>query len=223
MEARGGILGERLKNAVQDYKYLLNRGYSRSSSLDLVSARYMLSREERMLLYRCLHPDVEADAVRSKIVSPAQVRSETLVIDGYNVILTVRAWMLGEEVYLCDDGVVRDLSGVHGKVRYDEVFQRALEEVVVSAALLEPSHVTVFYDRQVSRSGELAASTRRLLKEKGLGGTAATSDRNDTSIIRAAGIVSSSDIVILTQAAKIFDLAGYTIARLGGQPLRLDP
>ncbi len=223
MEGLKGGIGDRVKNAVQDYRYLLNRGYPRSASLNIVSARYILSREERMLLYRCVHPDREAELVRSKLVEPPEIEGQTLIVDGYNVVLTIRAWVRGDTVYLCDDGVVRDLSGVHGKVHYDKTFQKALEEMLYSASLLNPGRVEVFYDKQVSRSGELAAATRRLLSNLGLDGVAATSDRNDARIIRASGVVSSSDIVILTQVSKIFDLAGYTITRLGGIPLELDP
>lgn len=223
MECAKGGIGVRVKKAVQDYRYLLNRGYPRSASLNLVSARYVLSREERMLLYRCVHPDREAELVKAKLVEPPDIEGQTLIVDGYNVVLTIRAWMRGDTVYLCDDGVVRDLSGVHGKVRYDDAFQRALEEMLYSASLLKPGRLEVFYDKQVSRSGELAAATRRLLSDLRLDGAAATSNRNDTRIIGAPGIVSSSDIVILTQVPNIFDLAGYTITRLGGRPLELDP
>ena len=223
MEGVKGGLGDRVKNAIRDYRYLLNRGYPRSASLNLVSARYMLSREERMLLYRCVHPDREAKLVRAKLVEPPEIEGQPLIVDGYNVVLTIRAWVKGDSVYLCDDGVVRDLSGVHGKVRYDDAFQKALEEMLYSASLLKPGRLEVFYDKQVSKSGELAATTRRLLSDLGLEGVAATSDRNDTRIIGAPGVVSSSDIVILTQVSRIFDLAGYTIARLGGRPLELDP
>jgi len=36
--------------AFKDYKYLLNRGYSRKVALDAVASRYLISVEEKLIL-----------------------------------------------------------------------------------------------------------------------------------------------------------------------------
>ncbi|MCQ4344747.1 MAG: DUF434 domain-containing protein, partial [Sulfolobaceae archaeon] len=61
-------LSPQLRPAYEDYKYLLDRGYNRKPALDLVSARYGLSGEERLLLYRCVHSEAELREILSKLV-----------------------------------------------------------------------------------------------------------------------------------------------------------
>ncbi len=213
MEAGGGdvrlsIVGE----AARDYKYLLSRGYPRTPSLSLVASKHRLTARERMLLYRCIHPSAEASAIRSKIIASERVAGRSIVVDGFNNIITVRAVLHREQVYVCDDGVLRDLSLMHGRIIIDEEFRRIIALILDTLRKLGADSITVFYDRQVSRSGELASYTRMMLTHLGLMGTALTSMRNDVAVMKSGQTVSTSDIVILLKARAVFDTPGY-IAR----------
>ena len=98
-------LRNEIREAYIDYKYLLNRNYSRKLALDIVTARYNLSKLERLLLYRCVHSNSEIENINSKISNQKEI-----IIDGYNIALTLISAMNGEEIYLCDDGFIRDLG-----------------------------------------------------------------------------------------------------------------
>ncbi len=54
------------REAYTDYKYFLNRDYSRKVVLDVIAARYNLSSLERLLLYRCVHSDKEIEIIKGK-------------------------------------------------------------------------------------------------------------------------------------------------------------
>lgn len=96
---------EQLREAILDYRYLLDRGYGSKASLDLVTGRYGLTREERLLLFRCIHPWSRAEEIRNKMGI-----KEPIILDGFNIGITlINAWD-GEQLFLCDDGFVRDLS-----------------------------------------------------------------------------------------------------------------
>ncbi|RLE86419.1 MAG: hypothetical protein DRN04_19525, partial [Thermoprotei archaeon] len=87
--------------------------------------------------------------------------------------------------------------------------------IIREACSLTPSNIIFFYDKQVSYSGEIASLTRSLGEELRYKINTIVSSRNDKTIITYSqqGIVSSSDIVILLKAKKIFDLAQYIIAK----------
>jgi hypothetical protein len=75
LEAHRGALRREVVEAARDYRFLLDRGYPRKPSLDLVAARYMLDRKEKMLLYRCVHSSKDAGLVRGKLLPPSGILS----------------------------------------------------------------------------------------------------------------------------------------------------
>ncbi len=210
MEVDGDIIRVAVvREAARDYKYLLNRGYSRYSSLSLVTSRYKLTLRERMLLYRCIHPEKHARIIRSKLLPTSRIMGRSLVIDGFNNLITVNAILRGEEVYLCDDGVLRDLSMRTGRIRVDRSLREAAKRIIDALVSLKISNVDIVLDSQVSRSGELASYIRRLLAFRGINGTARTSPRGDLAVIRTGTVVSSSDIVVLLRINEAYDLPKY--------------
>ena len=120
-------ISKSLIEAAKDYKYLLNRGYPQKASLDLVTSRYRLSKYERLLLYRCVHSDEICNIVKSKRVDPNDVYNRLLIIDGYNVLLTILTGIKGEPLYLCDDGFIRDLRGAQPRSCEYKLLVRATE------------------------------------------------------------------------------------------------
>jgi len=74
----------------------------------------------------------------------------------------------------------------------------------------------MFFDTQVSFSGKFSTVIANFPLEYGLESfESILASRNDSRIIEYAekGIVSSSDIVILLKASKIFDIAHYVIRK----------
>jgi hypothetical protein len=71
-----------------------------------------------------------------------------------------------------------------------------------------PKETHFFYDKQVSRSGELASATRTMIADFNLRGTATTATRSDVATVRSGGIIVSGDSVIIQKVERVLDLAG---------------
>lgn len=205
---------EKLCNAIVDYKYLLNRGYSVKSSIQIVTARYQLNKLQYAILYRCIHPDSEAYSIRQKIVSIENVEGTYLLIDGYNVLITVDSGILGEPVFIGDDMLLRDIRKSYRKFEYNhEAHSKLIDLILKYIVKLKPKHILIILDEQISYSGKLASIFRAEIKNYNILGDACTARKTDTVLLGAIGdiVVASSDIVIVRKASKIFDLARYII------------
>jgi len=179
--------------AYEDYKYLLNRGYNRKPSLDLVTAKYNLNKKERLLLYRCTHSDEEIRQVKNKIDS----NSKRILVDGYNIGITLLSLIYEDEIFLCDDGFYRDLG--LGKRKNDpEIF----DALILIAEYLNyvGKDFVIFLDSQISKSGELA----KKLREKGI--KVKLVSKTDKMLLAEREVIASNDFVILSKAEKIYDI-----------------
>ncbi|MGQ9787915.1 MAG: DUF434 domain-containing protein [Candidatus Hadarchaeaceae archaeon] len=201
--------------AGRDLLYLLNRGYPRESAVNFVSNHYRLPLGERHLLARCVFSDEEVREHRRKAVGLAGVRGRRLGIDGYNVLITIESLLMGKRVVLCNDGFIRDLRAIFGKYRVGPVTPRATAELTGVVARAEPREVVVFFDKQVSRSGELAAEIRDRFKKAGLRGDAVAEGGVDLKL-RGFDVVASSDRIVIRRAKKVWDIP-RELMKLGGK------
>ncbi|MEM3737220.1 MAG: DUF434 domain-containing protein [Candidatus Bathyarchaeia archaeon] len=207
----------RLLRAIEDYRYLLNRGYKRETSLRLVGDKYLLSRLERLLLYRCVHSLEEARARRTKLIPLREAKGKRIAVDGYNTLITVESLLESKPLIICDDGFIRDLSAVHGGYEMKVITEDALRMIASIIKSSEVGEVGFFFDAQISRSGDVAALTRRLLAEAGVEGVASAVKQADSCTLEYAKIVASSDAIVIDKAAYAVDLAQELIRhkRLG--------
>lgn len=190
--------------AAKDYKYLLNRGFPQKASLDFVSARYRLSQSEKTLLMRCVHREADLEIVRRKLVK--EVGGLDLVIDGYNVFLTVASAIEGIPLFICDDGFVRDIRSTYIKDFNSPAIKEAIEKVIKAVEILGVRSVLVVLDKNISwsaRHAELLAQT--------YGVPTLTATKADIAVIGSGRVVCSSDFVILLYSEKIYDLAQFVI------------
>jgi hypothetical protein len=201
---------EELRDAVCDLRYLLERGYKRKAAVDYVSNRYRLPTADRNLLLRAVYPRVEAAEHRRKLVGAPDIRGEEVLIDGYNVLITVEALLQGRTLVLCDDGYLRDTSAVYGKYRIDEGTLSALDAIL--GFLKKYSlHPVFIFDSQVSRSGELCGLIRERLREHGLPGDARTATQADKTLRRSGRekVISTSDTAVIKNAGRILDIPSH--------------
>lgn len=194
-------------NALVDYKYLLNRGYPQKPSLDFVTSRYGLSNVERVLLLRCIHSDLDVTEISRKMIPESEVGNYELVIDGFNVLITLASVIEGDYVYLCDDGIVRDLRSSKFKDVSIEILKEALNKLVKYVNFLGPRQTIIVLDKNVSRSGEL----RNSIKDVFNNAKVVLASKADIAVISTDALTSSSDFVILKKVSRIFDIAGYII------------
>ncbi len=197
-----------LKKASEDFRYLLNRGYPRRTSLELVGNRYQLTSDQRHLLHRGIFADLDASSRRKKKVPIKLIRNKDLTIDGYNVLITVEAGLEGRPLIFGDDGFIRDISGVSGNFKMSQTTEEALRLVLKMLTKAKPRWTFFLLDSPISMSGKLAERVRGLLEKAGLPGDARTMRVPEQILIGFPGIVATSDTAIIDRSERVFDLAG---------------
>lgn len=200
-----------LQKAAEDFRYLLNRGYPRKASLELVGNRYELTFDERHLLHRGVFSEVDSEARQERIVSPEAIKNKDLAIDGHNVLITVEAGLSGGPLILADDGFIRDISGLSGSFKKTEVTEKALQWIVALLKKWGPRHTLFLFDAPISKSGILAKELRALLKKENLPGDALAMKVPEKTLIGFPGLIATSDTAIIDRSEKVIDLAGNII------------
>ena len=201
----------RILEAAEDLRYLLNRNYNRDQALTFVGDHYKLHKEERFILYRAIYSQKEVRERKEKTISFEELQGKTLTIDAYNVIIVLETMLKGKELIESDDSFVRDISGVFGKHKITKTTHQAISLIMQTLKQNPPKKTLIFFDSPVSKSGELAAITRRKMEEHGINGTAQVVKQADNAVIRRGEVAATSDSVILQKAKKTFDLAGYIV------------
>jgi len=141
------------------------------------------------------------------LVPPENVE---VVIDGYNLFSTIFSVISGEELYLCDDGFIRDLLGLHTRVAL-AVNKDTINKIIsLIKWFIDKYRVYIILDANVSHSGELASRLRDLLPNADI----IVARKADVKVLELSigRWTITSDAVVLERAYKVYDLAGY-IAR----------
>ncbi len=202
---------EDLQEAAIDFHYLLNQGYPRKTSLEIVGNRYNLSFDQRHLLHRGIYSDSDAKARRKKKVPLQKLRDKKIAIDGHNVLITIEAALSGRPLILSNDGFIRDISGLSGNFKMTDISGKAIHLILDALKKTKPSHVLFLFDAPISKSGLLAYEVREQLRNDDLPGDAMAVKVPEKILLGFKGIVATSDTAIIDQSAEVFDLAGHIV------------
>ncbi len=200
-----------LQEAAKDLHYLLNRGYPRKPSLELVGNRHNLSFDQRHLLHRGIFSDFDARTRKKRKVSLRTVRNKDLAIDGYNVLITVESALSDRPLILSNDGFIRDISGVSGNFKRTVVTDEAIRLIIDFLKKAKPRHTLFLFDAPISKSGLLAEEIREELEQEKVPGDARAVRVPEEVLIGFKGIVATSDTAIIDRSAEVLDLAGRII------------
>lgn len=202
-----------LQKAARDFRFLLNRGYPRKASLELVGNRYGLTSDERHLLHRGVFSNSDSGSRRKKKVLIGEVRNKDLVIDGHNVLITVEAGISGRPLVVGDDGFIRDISGLSGGFKQTETTEKAIQFIIRAIKKIKPSQTLFLLDAPISKSGELAEAVRNYLKKQDIPGEAMAVKVPERILIGFPGVVATSDTAIIDQSKKVLDLAAHVLRK----------
>jgi hypothetical protein len=205
-----------LNEAVDDFSWLLSRGYSENGVLKLVGDRYRLTKRQRKAVLRAGCSD-EARRHRQQHMLGAQaVQGRELAIDAYNLLITVEACLAGGIVLLSRDGCYRDIASVHGTYRKVEETIPAL--VLIGNALQELGVVQVhwFLDAPVSNSGRLRLLMIELAEKYVFPWRVALVNNPDRVITEEKDLIAvSSDSWVIDHVERWFNLHRYIVERIG--------
>jgi hypothetical protein len=157
---------ESLRAAVYDLSWLLSRDYAPSASLKLVGDHYSLRERQRLAVARAACSDQQM-AFREQISLPLEsIKNRDLLIDGFNILITVEAALSGGALIKCRDGCIRDLSSVHGSYRAVSETEEAIRLISETLLSAEPASALWLLDQPVSNSGRLAQRIREMAVER---------------------------------------------------------
>jgi len=202
---------EQIQEGALDFRYLLNRGYPRKATLELVGNRYQLTSDLRHLLHRGVFSNADSKLRSKKRLPIKAIRDKKLAIDGYNVSSAVEAGLSGQPLVLGDDGFIRDISGLSGRFKKTERTQEAIRMVLNVLKRMKPLQILFLFDAPISRSGQLAQEIRERLKREHIPGDARAVKVPEIILNRYPGVIATSDTAIIDQSEKVVDLAGATL------------
>jgi hypothetical protein len=204
------------QDAIEDYRYLKNRGYPDKAALKLVSDHHRLNSVLRNCLFRAIFSYSDCENRKAKLIAAGDVEGHVLGVDWYNVLITVESYLKGFPVFISDDGLVRDSSGVHGSYKPGKITERAIGEILSLITALKPSRVELFLDSPISFSGDMAEELRsRLSRILPVPYSVSVFPSADYPLKSFDGIVATSDSSIIDreQVYQVIDLARHVLER----------
>jgi hypothetical protein len=211
-----------LKLAAEDFLYLMDRGYPRSASLQLVGNRHNLDAVEREILHRGVFARGEAKKRRIRLIGAEELVSRRLLVDGHNVVITTESGLTGLPLIAANDGVIRDVAGVSHRYRISSDTHEAIEGCLKILHDHPPDEIFFYLDAPIRQSGELAALLRSALKSRNLAGGAQAVKVPEEHLIGTQDVVASSDSAVLDRVKYGFDLAGAVIKSLPQEVTLID-
>jgi hypothetical protein len=202
----------RLRTAVSELAWLLDRGYAERSALELVGNRHNLRVRQRTAVLRCVCSSAQLERRRAHRIALDQVAGQPVALDGFNVLIVVESAMAGGVLLRGRDRFLRDMASVHGSYRRAEQTLAASVAIGEQLAALAPSSVTWLLDRPVSNSGKLEAALAELAAERGWPWTIELDYHPERRLAGFDGVVVTGDAWILDHAARLIDLADAVIA-----------
>ena len=92
-----------LRTAVSELSWLLGRGYQSKSALKLVGDRHNLRERQRLAVARAACSDEARAARLARETGASKVEGAELIVDGFNLIITLEAALGGGVLVMCRD------------------------------------------------------------------------------------------------------------------------
>lgn len=193
-----------LKRAQEDIFMLLERGYPIKSAAVFVGNHYLLSERQRMAIVRATAPSEALKKRLEKRVSGG-LEGRTVLIDGFNLIISLEVALSSSTLISCMDGTVRDLAGLRGTYKLIDKTDTAI--ILFRDALLKrkAEKVIIYLDTPVSNSGRLKTRIAELWE-----GTPVLLDislvPNADAVLQKESFVVTSDAIILNKCKSWINL-----------------
>ncbi len=203
----------RLYDAIYELCWLLDRGYARHSAIKLVSGHHQLTIRQRLAISRAACSNVNRESRITKCLPIEGIKDQQLVIDGFNLIITVEAAMAGGLLLRCCDGCIRDIASIHGTYRQVHETRQAIELIGNVLQSFAPESVLWLFDKPVSNSGRLAKMVRDIAEAHRWHWQAELIENPDQAILGSDKVAITSDSAILDGVVHWVNLGAYLITK----------
>ena len=202
-----------IQSAGADFSLLLGKGYADKSTLKLVGDRYNLTQRQRLAVMRSACSKQQLQSRKSRQADINKISRKRIIIDGYNLLITIEAALGKGIIILCQDGCYRDLASVHGTYRKVVETVPAIELIADFLDCAGPANVLWLLDKPVSNSGRLRALIENMAKDNAWQWTVEMIMSPDTLLTQTDEIVATSDSVILDSCRQWVNLAAEIITQ----------
>ena len=196
-----------LQSALQDFSLLLTKGYAEKSTLKLVGDRFALTQRQRLAIMRSACSDQQLASRNNRKIKIAELSDQSIVIDGYNVLITIEAAMSDGIIFKGRDGCFRDLASIHGTYRKVTETIPAVQLIAEFLKNISVTYCLWLLDSPVSNSGRLKTLIGQLAQKNNWNWEIELLLSPDTELIKTDHIVASSDSVVLDRCKSWVNLA----------------
>lgn len=201
-----------LRVAVAELSWLMGRGYAMNSAVKLVGDRHQLRERQRLAASRAACADAAREGRVRRHLPAEALRGRQVMVDGFNLLVSLEAALSGGVLLHCRDGCLRDMSGVHGSYHAVAETDAALALVGERLGELQAASVHWLLDKPVSNSGRLAGRIREVAEYQGWPWTVEAVFNPDADLIAAREAVAvSSDAMVIEGAGCWYNLAADLI------------
>lgn len=197
--------------ALDDFCFLLGRGYTEHVAVEFVGNRYTLNKRQRNAILRISASAEQVQRRKASEVGVRALKGAEIEIDGFNLLILLESALSGGYIFKGRDGTCRDLSSVHGS--YKRVVQTQNAIVMAGNALQKSkvSRVKWYLDKPVSNSGMLKSMLIEISREHHFEWQVFLVNNPDKNLSKSKAIVVTSDSVILDQVSQWYNLGRILI------------
>jgi hypothetical protein len=202
---------DHVRQAAEEYLWILSKGYPQNSALKLVGDKFMLARTMRQVLYRGVIPIERAQTRLEKIGVIG--KNDLVLIDTYNVLFTVNNYLLGRPLFISNDGMLRDAGEMRGRIIDKPQFSRSVS-MMLEVLQMWPGATYIHYlDEPVSHSGRLSIELCKDMAQMGIEGDAFTVKSPDQVLKqeKSDAICTSDGGIIDQYQGRVIDLPRFLL------------
>ncbi|MBN2698065.1 MAG: DUF434 domain-containing protein [Bacteroidales bacterium] len=202
---------EHFQAAAEDYLLFLDKGYPQQSIIRIVGDRYRLRRDQRQVLFRGICPTAVAARRRVRIGLPGE--GDLVLVDTYNVLFTICNYFLGKQLFIGNDGFLRDIGEMRGRIKNKEMFSRSEKLMIDTFKNWKGVVFRLFLDEPVPYSGRFAIKLSKTMAEEEIEGDALTVHSADFQLKneRSTAICTSDSAIIDSYEGKVIDVPHYIL------------
>lgn len=189
-----------LRRAAREIEWLLDRGYARDPVLALVGGHHQLTIRQRQALLRSTASTRQYRHRRETMRPWRDAASGPLLLDGFNLLITLETALSGSLLLMGGDGVIRDLAGLRGTYRLIAQTDMAIDLLGAALDDLAVPEVRILLDQPVSNSGRL----RQRILERSAGWPTSI----DVALVTDPDPLLASGDRIVTADSRLLDACG---------------
>lgn len=197
--------------AVNDFCFLLSRGYAHNSVLEIVGNRYKLNKRQRNAILRISSSDQEIKRRQESVCQANDLANQVIEIDGFNILILLESALSGAYIFKGRDGTYRDISSVHGSYKRVTKTEKAIFLIGDTLKELNVKSVKWYLDQPVSNSGRLKTRLLEISAEHQFNWEVELVFDPDKVLAKSENIIVSSDGWILDEAKQWFNLGAYIL------------